>query len=264
MGAALLPGWVILVHPLSVCLRQPALPEGKPFLCGCAAQRKPGAEGLHGMRYLAVWPVLLKLPTQKRGPAMQAPAGLWNGSGGLQHRGGLACGGLAGQGSLGGLLLLGFPVGLGCLGAELTPTVILAVEAVLAAQLQAAAVAVPLFELAGQVAHPVLGGHFFPDGVDAQRVLVGAQRQGGAEPLVPVLGGVLSRALQAHPVAQSAPFAPLRVVLVARRNGIEHRRVVLYLGYVYRVRAAAHLDELYQLIAPAAVFGRRPGVGVVI
>lgn len=60
-----------------------------------------------------------------------------------------------------------------CFGAELAAAVVLPVQAVLLRKLQAAQVAVVLFEVRGQMLYPELCLQFLPDGVDACGVLVG-------------------------------------------------------------------------------------------
>ena len=69
-----------------------------------------------------------------------------------------------------------------CLCAELAAAVVLPVQAVLLRKLQAAQVAVVLFEVRGQMLYPELCLQFLPDGVDAGSVLVGADGQGGLYP----------------------------------------------------------------------------------
>ena len=65
-----------------------------------------------------------------------------------------------------------------CFSAELAAAVVLPVQAVLLRKLQAAQVAVVLFEVRGQMLYPKLCLQFLPDGVDACGVLVGADGQG--------------------------------------------------------------------------------------
>ena len=85
--------------------------------------------------------------------------------------------------------------------AELAPAVILPVQAIFLRKLQTAQIAVVLFEVRGQMFHAELRFQFLPDGVDAFGVLVGADGQGGGEPVEAVLGGVLCR--PAHPQPRS-------------------------------------------------------------
>ena len=66
-----------------------------------------------------------------------------------------------------------------CFGAELAAAVVLPVQAVLLRKLQAAQVAVVLFEVRGQMLYPELCLQFLPDGIDPGSVLVGADGQGG-------------------------------------------------------------------------------------
>ena len=61
-----------------------------------------------------------------------------------------------------------------------------------------------LFEVRGQVLHAELRFQLLPDGVDAFGVLVGADGQGGGEPVKAVVPGVLRRAAHPQPVADGA------------------------------------------------------------
>ena len=60
-----------------------------------------------------------------------------------------------------------------CFCAELAAAVVLPVQAVLLRKLQAAQVAVVLFEVRRQMLYPELCLQFLPDGIDAGSVLVG-------------------------------------------------------------------------------------------
>lgn len=81
-----------------------------------------------------------------------------------------------------------------CFCTELAAAVVLPVQAVLLRKLQAAQVAVVLFEVRGQMLYPELCLQLLPDGVDAGGVLVGADGQGGGEPVEAVVSSVLRRA----------------------------------------------------------------------
>ena len=70
-----------------------------------------------------------------------------------------------------------------CLRAELAPAVILPIQAVFLRKLQAAQVAVVLFEVRGQMPYAEFCFQLLPDGVDALGVLVGADGQRGGEPV---------------------------------------------------------------------------------
>ena len=74
-----------------------------------------------------------------------------------------------------------------CFCAELAAAVVLPVQAVLLRKLQAAQIAVVLFEVRGQMLYPELCLQLLPDGVDAGSVLVGADGQGGGEPVKAVV-----------------------------------------------------------------------------
>lgn len=78
-----------------------------------------------------------------------------------------------------------------CFCTELAAAVVLPVQAVLLRKLQAAQVAVVLFEVRGQMLYPELCLQLLPDGIDAGSVLVGADGQGGGEPVKAVVPGVL-------------------------------------------------------------------------
>ena len=102
-----------------------------------------------------------------------------------------------------------------------------------------------------------------PDGIDALGVLVGADGQGGGEPVEAVFFRVLGRPAHPQPVTHGAPIAALRLVFKAGDGRIELLRVVVVLDDrdPQRVRLR---HELFQLLAPAVVFFCRPGVGVII
>ena len=59
-----------------------------------------------------------------------------------------------------------------------------------------------------------------PDGVDALGVLMGADGEGGGEPVEAVLGGILGSAAHPQPVADGAASAPLRLGGDTRRRAM--------------------------------------------
>ena len=64
-----------------------------------------------------------------------------------------------------------------------------------------------LFEIRGQVLHAEFGFQLLPDLVDPFGVLVGADGQGGGEPLEAVLGGVMGCPAHPQPIADGAAAA---------------------------------------------------------
>ena len=102
-----------------------------------------------------------------------------------------------------------------------------------------------------------------PDGVDALGVLVGADGEGGGEPVEAVLGGILGGAAHPQPVTDGAASAPLRLILKARHSGVELLRVVPVLHHRHPQRVGSG-DEALQLLAPTVILGGGPCVGVVV
>ena len=151
----------------------------------------------------------------------------------------------------------------GPLHTELAAAVILPVEAVFLRQLQGAQIAVLLLEVGGQVPDAELLLQLLPDGVDALGVLMGADGEGGGEPVEAVLGGILGSAAHPQPVADGAASAPLRLILKARHGGVELLRVVPVLHHRHPQRMGGG-DEALQLLAPAVILGGGPCVGVVV
>ena len=111
--------------------------------------------------------------------------------------------------------------------------------------------------------YPELCLQFLPDGIDAGSVLVGADGQGGGEPVEAVLTGVLRRPAHPQPVADRAPAAPLRLVFKAGDSRVELLRVVPILHHRHPQRMGGG-DETLQLLAPAVILGGRPSEGVVV
>ena len=111
--------------------------------------------------------------------------------------------------------------------------------------------------------HAELLLQLLPDGIDALGVLVGADGEGGGEPVEAVLGGILSRTAHPQPIADRAATAALRLVFEARDSGVELLRVVPVFHYRHPQRVGGG-DEALQLFAPAVVFFGGPCVGVVV
>ena len=111
--------------------------------------------------------------------------------------------------------------------------------------------------------YPELCLQLLPDGVDAGSVFVGADGQGGGEPVKAVVPSVLRRAAHPQPVADGAAAAALRLVFQPGYGGVELLRVVsvLHHGHPQRVGCC---HELLQLLAPAVILGCRPCVGVIV
>ena len=120
-----------------------------------------------------------------------------------------------------------------------------------------------LFEVRGQVLYSELCLQFLPDGVDAGSVLVGADGQGGGEPVKAVVPRVLRRAAHPQPVADGAAAAALRLVFQPGYGGVELLRVVSVLHHGHPQRVGCR-HELLQLLAPAVILCRRPCVGVIV
>lgn len=72
-----------------------------------------------------------------------------------------------------------------------------------------------------------------PDGIDALGVLVGADGEGGGEPVEAVLGGILGRTAHPQPITDRAATAAFRLVLEARDSGVELLRVVPVFHHCY-------------------------------
>ena len=102
-----------------------------------------------------------------------------------------------------------------------------------------------------------------PDGVDALGVLMGADGEGGGEPVEAVLGGILGSAAHPQPVTDGAASAPLRLILKARHGGVELLRVIPVLHHRHPQRMGGG-DEALQLLAPAVILGGGPCVGIVV
>ena len=95
-----------------------------------------------------------------------------------------------------------------------------------------------------------------PDGIDALGVLVGADGEGGGEPVEAVLGGILGRTAHPQPIADRAATAALRLVLEARDSGVELLRVVPVFHYRHAQRVGSG-DEALQLFGPGGGILRR-------
>ena len=120
-----------------------------------------------------------------------------------------------------------------------------------------------LFEIRGQVLYTELFFQLLADLVDPPGVLMGANGEGGGEPVEPVLGGILGRPAHPQPVTDGAPAAPLGLLFQPLHGGVELLRVVVVFHHRYPQRVGGG-HELFQLLAPAVVFLRGPGVGVIV
>ena len=79
--------------------------------------------------------------------------------------------------------------------------------------------------------HAELRFQLLPNGVDAFGVLVGADGQGGGEPVEAVLPRVLRRAAHPQPVADGAAAAALRLVFQPGYGGVELGRIIPNIAY---------------------------------
>ena len=92
---------------------------------------------------------------------------------------------------------------------------------------------------------------------------MGADGQGGGEPVEAVFLRVLGRPAHPQPVTHGAPIAALRLVFKAGDGRIELLRVVVVFHHGHAQRVGGR-HELFQFFAAAVVFCGRPGVGVII
>ena len=111
--------------------------------------------------------------------------------------------------------------------------------------------------------HAEFGGQLLADLVDPGGVLVGADGQGGGEPVEAVLGRILGSPAHPQPVTGGAAAAPLGLVLQAPGGLVEFPGVVAVLHHRHPQRMGLRHEPL-QLLFPPVVFGVGPDVGVVV
>ena len=145
-----------------------------------------------------------------------------------------------------------------------TAAVFLPVEAVLFGQLDAALIALALFEVRRQPAHAVLLRQLRADGVEPLRVLVRRDGERRAEKVEPVRARLPRRLLQTQAEAHRAARAALRLALEAADGVDVALPVIIAREQVHRLRRRELTDELPLPVEAAVIFVPRLDVRVII
>ena len=142
--------------------------------------------------------------------------------------------------------------------------IFLPVEPILAGQLDAALVALALFEVRRQPAHAVLLRKLGADGVEALRVLVRRDGERRAEIVEPVRPCLPRRLLETQTEAYRAARAALRLTLEAADGVDVALPVIIAREQRHRLRRREAANELLLPVETAVIFRARLDVRIVV